>query len=102
MKLNNIPIQESVPPPTPEAMHCLLAYNMYELSYVIYRLPVHNENKQNIYFKDGCENELIDKNLSTPLTAWFELNQNDEEAYQYLYSDIPNYYIFEKKEKGEK
>ena len=60
---------------SPEAMDRLLEYNMYELSHVIYRLPVHNENEQNIYFIDGCENEVIDQNLSTPLTAWFELNQ---------------------------
>ena len=84
------------PPPPAEAMHPLLKYNMHELSHVIYRLPVHNENEQNIYFKDGCENEVINKNLSTPLTAWFELNKNDEVAHQYLYLDIPNYYIKKK------
>ena len=85
---------------SPKAIHRLLEYTMYELFNVIYRLPVHNENEQNIYFKNGCENEVIDKNLSTPLTAWFVLNQNDEEAHQYLCSNIPNYYIFEKKKNG--
>jgi len=30
------------------------------------------------------------------LMAWFKLNQNDEAARNYLNSDIPQHYVFEK------
>ena len=44
-------------------------------NYLTLFIDYHNENEQNIYLKDDCENEVIDKNLSTLLTAWFELNK---------------------------
>ena len=28
------------------------------------------------------------------LTTWFQLNQTDMEARQYLYPDIPHFYVF--------
>ena len=62
--------------------------------HVIYRLAVHVENEQYVYFKEGSEEELINKNFNTTLTTWFQLNQTDMEARQYLYRDIPNFSIF--------
>jgi hypothetical protein len=44
-------------------------------------------------------NKILEKNWSTTLMAWFELNKNDEFARQFLYKDIPKYYFFAKKEK---
>jgi hypothetical protein len=35
--------------------------------------------------------ELLQKNSQTTLLAWFKLNQEDPEARQYLYRDIPKY-----------
>ena len=34
---------------------------------------------------------MIDKNLGTTLTAWFDLNNTDHAAKQYLYNEIPNH-----------
>ena len=78
----------------PEAMYRLFKYPLNDISHVIYRLAVHLENEQYVYFKEGSEEELINKNLNTTLTAWFNLNQTDMEARQYLYPDIPNFYVF--------
>ena len=39
---------------------------------------------------------MIDKNLGTSLTAWFDLNNIDHAAKQYLYNKTPNYYVFDK------
>lgn len=50
--------------------------------------------EQYVFFKEGCQDQLINKNLNTTLTAWFLLNQNDPNARQYLYTDIPYMYVF--------
>ena len=39
---------------------------------------------------------MIDKNLGTTLTAWFDLNNTNYAAKQYLYNKIPNLYVFDK------
>ena len=71
-------------------MYRLFSYPLNDISHIIYRLSVHLENEQYVYFKEGSEEVLIIKNLNTTLTAWFQLNQTDIEARQYLYPDIPN------------
>jgi hypothetical protein len=42
---------------------------MSQMSHAIYRLAVHNENKQNIYFEESHEEEIFTKNANTTLTA---------------------------------
>ena len=39
---------------------------------------------------------MIDNNLGTTLTAWFDLNNTDHAAKQYLYNEIANHYVFDK------
>jgi hypothetical protein len=82
-----------------EAMNRLNEFEIYQMSHVVYRLAVHNENEQNVYFKEGQEEEIFTKNVDTTLTAWFKLNQEDSNANQYLYTDIPYHYVFDKKTK---
>jgi hypothetical protein len=82
-----------------EAMYRLNEYEMNELSHVIYRLAVHDENEQYVHFEEGSESEVLNKNNETTLTAWFKLNQENTNANQYLYTEIPNHYVFDKKEK---
>jgi len=60
-------------------------------------LPIHLENNHNIIFLETAElskDELL--NRETMLTAWFKLNQNDEQARQFLYCQIPEHYIYYK------
>ena len=77
-------------------MYRLLKFPMYSLSHVIYRLAVHLENEQFVYYKEGSEEESINRNLNTTLTAWFELNASDQDAKTYLYPKIANFYVFNK------
>ena len=49
-------------------------------------------------FNRGCTSEL-EKRLKlltgkTHLTAWFQLNMEDESAREYLYTEIPQHYVF--------
>ena len=75
----------------PEAMYRLFKFPMYSLSHVIYRLAVHLQNEQFVYFKEGSEEESINRNLNTTLTAWFELNASDQDARTYLCPEIANF-----------
>ena len=79
---------------TPEAMSRLLKFPIYSLSHVIYRLAVHLENEQFVDFKKGPEDESINRNSNTTLTAWFELNTSDQDAKTYLYPELANFYVF--------
>ena len=72
---------------------------MHKISHAIYRLAVHDKDEQNVYFKEGCGKAFKDKNCETTLTAWFKLNQNDASANQYLYTFIPQYYVYDKSKK---
>ena len=83
----------------PEAMFRSQQYKLYYNQHAIYRLAVHLENQQYIYFKGGPEKECIDKNHDTTLTAWFKLNQHDPSAQRYLYTEIPQHYVFDKVKK---
>ena len=66
----------------------------------VIRLEMHLEDEQNIIFGDK---ELLgnvqSKFKNTKLTAWFKLNQDDEEARQHLYHNIPKYYIWKSQER---
>ena len=75
----------------PEAMWRLSEFPLYTQSHSIKRLPVHLPNQQRVYFREGQENDAIDRSevARTMLTAWFQLNRECHYARQYLYSDIP-------------
>ncbi|XP_051176773.1 uncharacterized protein LOC127291617 [Leptopilina boulardi] len=78
----------------PEAMHRLFEFNMHEQSHTTYRLAVHLPNQQLICFKEGLEEEAVNKFKNTTLTAWFKLNRENPEARKYLYTEIPHKYVF--------
>ena len=80
----------------PEATWRLFEFKMYDSTCSIIRLAVHLEQQQVVYFQPGKEQEAIDKveDKRTHLTAWFELNQRDSNAKQYLYRQIPNHYTY--------
>ena len=85
----------------PEAFWRLSEYNMHEQSHTIIRLSVHLPDQQPVYFQQGHEHEALDRSTygDTQLTAWFKLNEKDDSARQYLYTEIPNYYLFNKTHK---
>lgn len=64
------------------------------------RLPIHLEFFQNVTYTEGetC-NEILEKNSNTKLTEFFKLNRLSEEARNYLYHEIPNYYRWDARTK---
>ncbi|XP_021953009.1 uncharacterized protein LOC110849854 [Folsomia candida] len=63
------------------------------------RLPVHLPSEQTVYFNaDNVEAAAARAgSKETMLTAWFKLNDTDEDARLYLYADIPEHYVFNKR-----
>ncbi|GBM18222.1 hypothetical protein AVEN_38994-1 [Araneus ventricosus] len=82
----------------PEAMWSLNEFNLLEKFHTVVRLAVHLPDQQAIVYQDGQEEEVVARAATrqTTLTAWFELNKNDQDFHNYLYSDIPHYYTFNK------
>ena len=82
----------------PEAVWRLFSYNLQGKSHVVFRLPVHLEGRQNVYFEPGQEEERLQNQAvrHTKLTQFFELNATNAAARQYLYHDIPMYYTWQK------
>ncbi|UYV67927.1 hypothetical protein LAZ67_5002522 [Cordylochernes scorpioides] len=87
----------------PEAIWRIFTFKMHEQSHVIYRLAVHLPNAQALYFNENDSADNLHQKLSksSTLMEWFKLNQNDHEARNYFYREIPNHYVWEtKKTKG--
>ncbi|GBM04078.1 hypothetical protein AVEN_247950-1 [Araneus ventricosus] len=68
------------------------------LSFVEVRLAVHLPQQQPIVYQDGQEAQAIERAAlrKTTLTSWFELNKIDPSAHNISYSNIPQYYMFDK------
>lgn len=83
----------------PEAMWRLLESKMHARSHTVTRLPVHLPNQQRLIFEEGHEAEALEEAQSnrTKLEAWFQLNSEDPTARQFLYTDIPQNYVYKEK-----
>jgi hypothetical protein len=80
----------------PEAIWRIFEFKMHDISHAVIRLAVHLPNEQAVYFKEGKEEEALEAALTkeTTLTAWFKLNEVNESANKYLYTEIPEHYVF--------
>jgi hypothetical protein len=78
-----------------EAVWHIFHFLMHEQGPSVIRLDTHLENDETVVFKDD---EILDsvknKPRATKLTAWFDLNTNEKEANEYLYHDIPKFYVW--------
>ncbi|XP_023312434.1 uncharacterized protein LOC108916109, partial [Anoplophora glabripennis] len=84
--------------PTEACWH-INKFPMHKHSHTVYRLCVHLPERQMVRFQPGLEIQAMQRNEVTQLTAWFILNQNDAEARQYRYIDIPYHYTWETRTK---
>lgn len=82
----------------PEASWHLNTFRMHGTSHSITHLTVHLELMQSVTFHQGFEQLALDNSGST-LTAWFDLNVVDSDARQYLYTQIPLHYTYNKSTK---
>ncbi|GBN21742.1 hypothetical protein AVEN_171324-1 [Araneus ventricosus] len=73
-------------------------FNLSEKSHTAVRLAVHLPDQQAIVYQDGQEEEAVTRAATrqTTLIAWIELNKSDQDSHNYLYTDIPHYYTFNK------
>ncbi|GBN43574.1 hypothetical protein AVEN_230113-1 [Araneus ventricosus] len=82
----------------PEAMWRLNEFNLSKKSHAVVRLAVHLPDQQAIVYQDGQEEQAVARAATRQrtLTARFELNKSDQDSHNYLYTDIPHYYTFNK------
>ena len=80
----------------PEAMWRLSEKKMHYQSHAVIRLAVHLDQQQSVYFRPGQEAAAMERAQVTTLTAWFDLNSHDSTAHQWLYTQIPNHYVYQK------
>lgn len=80
-----------------EACWRLFGYSLHHQSPTVYRLKVHLPEQQTIVFRDNDNlNDVLERRRNTMLTDWLALNQRDPEVNQYLYTEIPTYYWFQR------
>jgi hypothetical protein len=81
-----------------EAFHRIYSYNLHGCSHSIFRLAIHLEDMQSVYFIQGQEEQALAAEAVryTSLTGWFELNKRDLNARKYLYHEIPEHYTWHK------
>ncbi|KYM96549.1 ATP-dependent DNA helicase PIF1 [Cyphomyrmex costatus] len=81
-----------------EACWRILEKKLQDKSHTIVRLPIHLPNEQSVIIENEAIEEAVTSalNQATMLIDYFSLNSRDEEAKQYLYVEIPRYYIFKK------
>ena len=75
-------------------------YAMHNMSHAIYRLAEYLEGEQNLYFVEGEKEARNTKNTDSTLTAWFDLNQENLNARQYLCTEVHNFFVNQKKQNG--
>ena len=80
----------------PEAVWRLFEFKLHATSHTVYRLAIHLENQQRVYFQAGNAQGAVERQglRDTTLTAWFKLNEDDENARNFLYPEIPEHYVF--------
>ena len=82
-----------------QAVFRLMQYKMHDRSHIIIRLAIHLPLQHNVYYQSGNEQGAVDRNQRTTLTAFFKLNEEDPNAHQYLYHEIPQHYTFDQRAK---
>ncbi|XP_057799073.1 uncharacterized protein LOC131014899 [Salvia miltiorrhiza] len=90
-----------------EAMWRIFEFPIHYRTPRVERLYFHLEGEQNCVFREGdyIENVLMKNTIAeTQFLEWMEMNKNDAEAWQWLYSEFPQHYVWdlEKKKMEEK
>ena len=70
-------------------------YKVQDRDPAVMKLAIHTEDQQTVCFRDGKAEKALENSKSTTLMAYFELNQEDEDAHSIKYQDIPEYYTWD-------
>lgn len=77
--------------------NCQLQIPIAATSHTVVSLNIHEPGSEPIYWQEGKEAEkevqLRSATTTSKLTAWFALNQTDEQARNLSYLDIPKLYV---------
>ena len=79
-----------------EACYRIFGFDLIYKSHVIERLDIHLPDEHTLVFPENPNlRDLYRATIrKSKLLEWFELNKRDENARQYLYSEIPQHYRF--------
>lgn len=80
----------------------IMEFNMHAEFPAVYRLPVHLEGQQVVYFNpDDNILDVLERGAAkeTPLTAWFNINRTNEAARNTTYQDFPKTWVYDGKKK---
>jgi len=85
-----------------EACWRIMEFAMHQEKPSVYCLPVHEENKHNVFFnKDDIPEDILANPATqkTQLTEWFRANQLYPDASNSIYPDFPQKFVWKHKEK---
>ena len=78
-----------------EAHWRIHGYKVQDRHPAVIKLAIHVEDQQTVCFKDGKAEQAMENVKPTTLMAYFNLNQEDEDALSIKYQDIPEYYTWD-------
>ena len=81
----------------------IFEFPMHAQKPTVYRLPVHLEDQQLVYFNaDDNVDEVLERGATkeTPLTAWFKINQSNPQARNTTYQNFPRTWVYNNKNKS--
>ena len=82
-----------------EALWRIFSFPIHERHPTVVHSAVYLENGQRVYFTPGTLQARLSKPPETTLTAFFRLCEEDEFAKSLLYSEVPNYYTWNRQTK---
>ena len=80
----------------------IFEFPMHAEKPAVYRLPVHLEGQQLVYYNpDDNPGDVVERGATkeTHLTAWFKINQSNPEARNTTYQNFPKTWVFDSKTK---
>jgi len=73
------------------------------INIAVVRLSVHEEDEEVIVWRAGTERQkahfVRSGQATSQLTAWMKLNQEDPEAHEYTYAQLPKFYKYDRTNK---
>lgn len=79
-----------------EACWRILGFDLSYSNISVFHLSVHLPSEENVYFDPDHIDDAVENVKDTHLQAWFDLNRQDVNARQYIFSDIVSHYTWQR------